>query len=463
MANKRSLRQKMPERPPEERKYDFNEVSKGLTPEQALIEAERCLECKKPKCVAGCPVQVDIPGFIRLIKQKKFTEAADKIKENNFFPAVCGRVCPQENQCEKHCVLAIKEQSVAVGYLERFAADYVRDNIKNDIPAEIKENGIKIAIVGAGPAGLACAGALRLKGYRVTIYEALHKTGGVLTYGIPAFRLPKEIVDNEVAYLQKIGVHIKCNWVIGKIKTIDQLLNKEGFKAVFIASGAGFPSFMEIPGENLNFVYSANEFLTRINLMKAYADYDTPIEVGKRVAVIGGGNTAMDAARAALRLGPDVVYLIYRRSKKEMPARLEEIHHAQAEGIKFIFLTSPVRYESDEHHNVNKVVCLKMKLNEPDESGRRRPVPIKGSEFEIEIDSAVVAIGTHSNPIIPESTPDLPLNKWGYIVADETGKTPKDGVFAGGDIVSGAATVIEAMGAGKTAAESIHKYLTGQK
>ena len=460
MTNKRPDRQKMPERPAEERRHDFCEVPKGLTPEQAITEASRCLECKVPKCVEGCPVRVDIPGFIGLVKQGKFAEAADKIKEDNLLPAVCGRVCPQENQCEKHCILAIKGESVAIGYLERFVADYVRENAKEETETEIKENGIKVAIIGAGPAGLACAGVLRKKGYGVTIFEALHKTGGVLTYGIPAFRLPKEIVENEVGYLKKIGVEIKCNWVIGKIKTIDQLLEEQGFQAVFVASGAGFPSFMGIPGENLNFVYSANEFLTRINLMKAYANYDTPIEVGKRVAVIGGGNTAMDAARSALRLGPEEVYLIYRRSSIEMPARLEEVHHAEAEGIKFMFLTSPVRYEGDDHHNVKKVVCLKMELSEPDESGRRRPVPIAGSEFELEIDSAIVAIGTHSNPIIPESTPDLELNKWGYIVADDTGKTSKIGVFAGGDIVSGAATVIEAMGAGKTAAEAIDKYLS---
>lgn len=457
MNNRFTDRQAMPEQPADKRRKNYEEVNLGFTEEQAMQEAARCLECKKPVCVTGCPVRVDIPTFIGLIKQGKFLEAAARIKQDNALPAACSRVCPQENQCEKYCVLGKKGKPVAIGHLERFVADYeAKLGVDDNLPS-IEENGLKVAIVGSGPSGLSCAGDLRRRGYCVTIFEALHKPGGVLTYGIPAFRLPKDIVEREVGYLKKLGVEIKCNWVIGKIKTIDQLF--EEYQAVYVATGAGFPKFMNIPGENLNFVYSANEFLTRINLMKAYAQSDTPIEIGKRVAVIGGGNTAMDAARSALRLGPEKVYLIYRRSREEMPARVEEVHHAEEEGIEFMFLTAPIRYEGDETGRVTKAVCIRMELSEPDESGRRRPVPIADSEFVLDIDSAVVAIGTEANPIIPDSTPGLSINKWGYIIADEGGKTSKEAVFAGGDIVSGAATVIEAMGAGKLAAESIHAHL----
>ncbi len=459
MTNDRfTNRQKMPERPANVRNKDFEEVPIGFDEKLAQIEAARCLECKNPVCVSGCPVSVDIPTFIGLIKQGKYLEAAARIKQDNPLPAACSRVCPQENQCEKYCVLGKKGKPVAIGHLERFVADYEAEHESGGSVPEIKENGMKVAIIGAGPSGLACAGELRRKGYGVTIFEALHRPGGVLSYGIPAFRLPKTIVDREVGYLEKMGVEVKCNYVIGKIKTIDQLF-AEGYRAVYIASGAGFPKFMNIPGENLNYVYSANEFLTRINLMRAYANSDTPIEVGNRVAVIGGGNTAMDAARSALRLGPEKVYLIYRRSREEMPARVEEVHHAEQEGIEFMFLTSPIRYEGDDKSNVTKAVCLRMELSEPDDSGRRRPVPIADSEFEIDVDSVVVAIGTEANPIVPDSTPGLETNKWGYIVADESGHTSKTAVFAGGDIVSGAATVIEAMGAGKKAAAAIDESL----
>lgn len=454
-------RQQMPELDPKERAKIFDEVPRGYTPEQSMAEAVRCLECKQPLCMKGCPVNVTIPDFIKLIKEGKFIEAAYRIKQDNTLPAVCGRVCPQENQCEKYCVLGKKGKPVAIGHLERFVADYeLKYGVLNTVP-EIKENGMKVAIVGSGPSGLTCAGELRKKGYSVVIFEALHKGGGVLSYGIPEFRLPKSIVDKEVSYLEKIGVEIRYNWVIGKIKTVDQLL-ADGFKAVYIATGAGFPKFMGIPGENLNFVYSSNEFLTRVNLMKAYAKHDTPVEVGKRVAVIGGGNTAMDAARSALRLGTDVVYLIYRRSHEEMPARKEEIHHAEQEGITFMYLTEPVRYEGDANYNVKKAICIKMELGEPDQSGRRRPIPVPGSEFELEVDSVIVAIGTQANPIVPETTPGITKNKWGYIVTDDKGASAQKAVFAGGDIVSGSATVIEAMGAGKIAAESIHKYICEQ-
>lgn len=456
---KKVERQKMPEQAPEKRVKNFTEVPQGFTPEQAQLEASRCLECKQAFCVKGCPVNVKIPDFIKLIKEGKFTEAAWLIKEDNTLPAICGRVCPQETQCEQLCILGKKGEPVAIGHLERFVADYEREVEKEKIKIpEIIENGIEVAVVGAGPSGLTCAGDLRKLGYSVTIFEALHKPGGVLSYGIPEFRLPKKIVEKEVSYLEKLGVKIKYNWVIGKIKTVDQLL-AGGYKAVYIATGAGFPSFMKIPGENFNFVYSANEFLTRVNLMKAYTDYDTPVEVGKRVAVIGGGNTAMDAARSALRLGPEKVYLVYRRSEVEMPARVEEIHHAKQEGVEFLFLTTPIRYEADESFYVKKAVCLRMELGEPDDSGRRRPQPIEGSEFTLDVDSVIVAIGTQANPIIQDSTPDMDANKWGYIVADKDGKTTKEAVFAGGDIVSGAATVIEAMEAGKNAAVVIDDYL----
>ncbi|MFH1379120.1 MAG: NADPH-dependent glutamate synthase [bacterium] len=450
----------MPEQTPEQRKKNFNEVPLGLTAELAVQEAVRCIQCKNPLCRKGCPVNIDIKAFIKLITENKFVEAAQKIKEQNALPAVCGRVCPQEDQCEKACILSKKGNPIAIGYLERFAADFEREQGKFKIPEIHTSSSKKVAIIGAGPSGLTCAGELKLMGHEVHVFEALHTAGGVLSYGIPEFRLPKHIVASEVEYLSRLGVAISCSKVMGKLKNIDQLLT-EGFHAVYIATGAGYPSFMNIPGENLNYVYSANEFLTRINLMKAYKfpEYDTPVEIGDNAAVIGGGNTAMDAARTALRLGPKKVYLIYRRSFEEMPARIEEIHHAQDEGIEFLILAAPVKYIGDEHLNVKKAVCIKMELGEADASGRRRPAPIPGSEFELDVSSVVVAVGTKANPIIPESTPDLKLNKWGYIEADQTGQTSKKAVFAGGDIVSGAATVIEAMGAGKIAAKSIDMYL----
>lgn len=459
MADKKK-RVIMPEQAPEIRRKNFNEVPLGFTPEEAVEEASRCIQCKDPKCREGCPVNIDIKAFIQLIKEKKFIESAPKIKEENALPAICGRVCPQEDQCEKTCIIGIKEEPVAIGYLERFAADFERQQGDVFIPRIHTSTGKKVAIIGSGPSGLTCAGELRLLGHEVVIFEALHTAGGVLSYGIPEFRLPKAIVAGEVDYLKKMGVAVHYNKVIGKIKDIDTLFN-EGFHAIYIATGAGYPRFMNIPGENLNYIYSGNEFLTRVNLMKAYLfpEYDTPVEVGNIVAVIGGGNTAMDCARSALRLGPKKVYIIYRRSNEEMPARIDEIHHAEEEGIEFILLAAPVEYIGDENMNVKKARCIRMKLGEPDSSGRRRPVPIPGSEFEIEVDSVIVAIGTRANPIVPDSTPGLHLTNRGYIISDEQGKTSRAGVFAGGDIVSGAATVIEAMGAGKRAAQSINEYI----
>jgi glutamate synthase (NADPH/NADH) small chain len=453
-------RQKMPEQKPEERIKNFNEVPYGYTPELAKLEASRCLQCKKPTCVTGCPVEVKIPEFIKLILEDDFIGAAKKIKETNSLPAVCGRVCPQENQCEKVCVLGKKEEPVAIGRLERFAADWEREK-GVELPEIQPPNGKKVAIVGSGPAGLTCAGDLIKLGYDVTIFEALHKPGGVLVYGIPEFRLPKAIVQAEVDFLLKLGVKLELNYIIGRTKTVDDLF-KEGFSAVFLGLGAGLPQFMNIPGENLAGIYSANEYLTRSNLMKAYLfpEYDTPIVRGKNVAVIGGGNVAMDSVRTALRLGAENAYIIYRRSREEMPARAEEIHHAEEEGVKFYFLTLPVEYIGNEEGRVTKMKCIKMELGEPDESGRRRPIPIKGSEFFIDVDTVIVAIGTSAQPLVPSTTPGLQVNKRGYIVVDEaTGKTSREGVYAGGDIVTGSATVIEAMGAGKRAAKAIHEYL----
>jgi len=455
-------RQKMPEQDPKVRAKNFDEVPFGYTPDLAKLEASRCLQCKKPSCVEGCPVSIDIPGFIKLILEEDFIGAARKLKEMNSLPAVCGRVCPQEDQCEKVCILGKKGDPVAVGRLERFAADYEQANGKFVMPPMAPPTGKKVAAVGSGPAGLTLAGDLIKKGHKVTIFEALHKSGGVLVYGIPEFRLPKAIVQAEVDYLQKLGVEVKTNMVIGKIYTIDELM-ANGYNAVFLGLGAGLPTFMNIPGENLNGVYSANEYLTRSNLMKAYLfpKYDTPIAKGKNVAVLGGGNVAMDAARTALRLGADNVYIVYRRSKKELPARIEEVHHAEEEGIQFHFLTLPVRMIGNEDGWICGMECQRMELGEPDESGRRRPIPIPSSEFILEVDMVVVAIGTGANPLIPSTTPDLKTNKWGYIVADpETGATSKKGVYAGGDIVTGSATVILAMGAGRKAGEAIHKYLT---
>ena len=456
-------RQKMPEQEPKVRAKNFNEVPFGYTPELAQLESSRCLQCKKPKCIEGCPVEIDIPAFIKLINEGDFDGSARKLKERNSLPAVCGRVCPQEDQCEKVCIVGKKDQPVAVGRLERFAADWERTKGEVTIPEKAPATGKKVAVVGSGPAGLTLAGDLILKGHEVTIFEALHKTGGVLIYGIPEFRLPKDIVQSEVNYLEKLGVKVECNCVIGRIETVDELLKE--YNAVFLGLGAGLPQFLNVPGENYCGIYSANEYLTRSNLMKAYLfpKYDTPIARGKNVAVFGAGNVAMDSARTALRLGADTVRIIYRRSRDEMPARIEEVHHAEEEGVQFYLLTAPTKFLGNDNGWVTGVECLKMELGEPDDSGRRRPVPIKGSEFQLECDLAVVAIGAGPNPLLPTQTQGLELNKRGYIVADlETGKTTKPGVWAGGDIVTGSATVILAMGAGRKAANSIHDYLMNQ-
>ena len=455
-------RQKMPEQEPQKRIRNFEEVPLGYSEQTAIIEAKRCIQCTKPGWVGGCPVDVQIPEFIKEIAEGRFIEAALKLKETNGLPAVCGRVCPQEDQCEKECVLGKKGEPVAVGRLERFAADYERNAGKVSIPPAVKSNGKKIAVAGAGPAGLTIAGDLVKLGYDVTIYEALHKAGGVLVYGIPEFRLPKAIVEAEVEYLRKLGVKIETNFVIGRTKTIDELFT-EGFNAVFIGVGAGAPVFMNIPGENLSGIYSANEYLTRSNLMKAYLfpEYDTPIVRGKRVAVVGGGNVAMDSVRTALRLGAERAMIIYRRTEVEMPARKEEVHHAQEEGVEFMMLHNPVEYIGNEAGWVTGMKCIKMELGEPDASGRRSPVPIKDSEFLIDVDTVVVAVGTMANPIVPATTTGLEVNKKGYIVTkDESGLTSREGIYAGGDIVTGSATVILAMGAGRKAANAIHEYLS---
>jgi len=469
MENKTSKtpRQKMPEQDPKQRTKNFEEVALGYTEEQALLEASRCLQCKKPLCVSGCPVRIDIPGFIKLILDKNYEAAAKKIKETNSLPSVCGRVCPQEIQCEKVCVVGKKSASVAIGRLERFAADYERKK-KVDSPTKkgtvpfFPFNNKRVAVVGSGPAGLTVAGELVKKGYGITIFEALHKAGGVLMYGIPEFRLPKKILEEEIGSLIKLGVKIETNVVIGRTLTIDDLF-KEGFDAVFIGVGAGLPNFLNIEGENLNGIYSSNEFLTRINLMKAYLFplYDTPVNIGKDVAVFGGGNVAMDSARSALRLGPNNVYVIYRRGKDEMPARKEEIHHAEEEGIKFLFLTNPLKFIGDVDGNLIEVECEKMELGEPDASGRRRPIPIKNSSFRIKIDTGIVAIGNRANPLVPSTTKGLVITEKGYIPVDEvTCRTNMEKIYAGGDIVKGEATVILAMGDGRKAAISIDKYLS---
>jgi glutamate synthase (NADPH/NADH) small chain len=455
-------RQKMPEQDPQKRVRNFEEVPIGYSEETAMVEAKRCIQCKKPSCVGGCPVDVRIPDFIKDIAEGRFIEAAWKLKETNGLPAVCGRVCPQEDQCEKVCILGKKGEPVAIGRLERFAADFERNAGKISIPPAVKSNGKKIAVAGAGPAGLTIAGDLVKLGYDVTIFEALHKAGGVLVYGIPEFRLPKSIVEAEVEYLRKLGVKIETNFVIGRTKTIDELF-AEGFNAVFIGVGAGAPVFMNIPGENLMGIYSANEYLTRSNLMKAYLfpEYDTPIIRGKKVAVVGGGNVAMDSVRTALRLGAERAMIIYRRTEVEMPARKEEVHHAQEEGVEFLMLHNPVEYIGNEAGWVTGMKCIKMELGEPDESGRRSPVPIKDSEFVIDVDTVVVAVGTMANPIVPATTTGLETNKKGYIVTkDESGLTSREGIYAGGDIVTGSATVILAMGAGRKAANAIHEYLS---
>ncbi len=453
-------RQKMPEQDPIERAKNFYEVSLGYDNDLALLEASRCLHCKKPYCMTGCPVEVDIPDFIEMVKAGDYIGASWKVKEKNSLPRIAGRVCPQESQCESKCVLNKKGKGepCAIGRLERFVADYAAVHSEGKLPGLPKPTGLKVGVVGSGPAGLTLAGALIKKGIAVTVFEALHELGGVLVYGIPEFRLPKAIVRSEVDELRKLGVEFKTNWIIGRIETVDDLLEKRKYDSVFIGSGAGAPLFLKIPGENLNGVYSANEFLTRANLMKAYLfpQADTPVAKGRRVVVFGGGNVAMDSARTALRLGADEVNIVYRRTMEELPARAEEVHHAVEEGVKFKLLTAPVKIVGNETGWAVGVTCQKMQLGEADASGRRRPVPIEGDYFDIECDTIIVAIGNAANPLVPSSTKNLEINKWGNIVADlDTGKTSKDRVWAGGDIVTGAATVILAMGAGRKAALSM--------
>ena len=462
MPNMSMTKLPMPEQDPKVRARNFEEVSYGYTEEMAVEEAQRCLNCKHMPCVSGCPVNVQIPKFISLIAQGKFADACSAIKETSALPAVCGRVCPQETQCEAKCVRGIKGEPVAIGRLERFAADWDMKNGKHETEKPVS-NGHKVAVIGAGPAGLTCAGDLAKKGYEVTIFEAFHKAGGVLVYGIPEFRLPKDIVQKEISNLKEMGVDIETNVVIGKTLTVDELFDEMNFDAVYIGSGAGLPHFMGIEGESLNGVYSANEFLTRINLMKGYKfpEYDTPVYVGKNVAVLGGGNVAMDAARSAKRLGAENVYIVYRRGKEELPARAEEVFHAEEEGIEFKLLQNPTKILGNEDGWVSGMEVIKMELGEPDDSGRRRPVPIEGSEEVIDVDTVVVAIGQTPNPLIRKTTKGLDTNKRGCIIADEeTGKTSKDHVYAGGDVVTGAATVILAMGAGKAAAAAIDEELS---
>ncbi len=460
MPNMSPVKIPMPEQAPDVRNHNFREVALGYTPEMAVEEAKRCLNCKHQPCVAGCPVNVKIPEFIMLVAQGEFEKAYEKIRETNALPAVCGRVCPQESQCEERCVRGIKGEPVAIGRLERFVADWYMENITKKV-LKTPRNGHKVAVIGSGPAGITCAGDLAKLGYDVTIFEAFHVPGGVLVYGIPEFRLPKALVQREIDAVREEGVTILTNMIVGKTITIDEVI-EEGFEAVFVGSGAGLPAFMKIPGENLNGVYSANEFLTRINLMKAYLfpDCDTPVKVGNAVAVVGGGNVAMDAARSAKRLGAEKVYIIYRRSEAEMPARAEEVHHAREEGIIMKLLTNPTQILGDEKGWVNGIECVDMVLGEPDASGRRRPTAKKDSEHVVPVDTVIMSIGTSPNPLIRTTTPGLQVEKWGGIVVnEETGETSKDGVYAGGDAVTGAATVILAMGAGKKAAAAIHEKI----
>jgi len=453
----------MPQREPEERNKDFNEVNQGLDEKTAVKEAMRCLDCANPQCVKGCPVGIDIPSFIKLIEKKKFLESAQKLKETNSLPAVCGRVCPQETQCEELCTLnKATGKPVSIGNLERFVSDYEREGKKVHIPKTPVSTEKKVAVIGSGPGGLTVAGELAKKGHQVTVFEALHVPGGVLAYGIPEFRLPNYILDAEVNYLKKLGVEFKMNFVVGMTRSIEDL-KKEGYEAIYIGTGAGLPNFMSLPGENLIGIYSANEYLTRVNLMRAnqFPEYDTPVFLGEKAVVLGGGNVAMDSVRTAQRLGAKEATIVYRRSRKEMPAREEEVHHAEEEGIKFHFLTNPVRYISDENNRVKAMECIKMELGEPDSSGRRRPIPIEGSEFTMEVDLVVVAIGNSPNPLIGKVTPGLKIGKWGNVEVDwNTMATSLEGVYAGGDIVRGGATVILAMGDARVAAREMHKYLS---
>ena len=465
MEARRDMMVKVPvrEQEPQVRAANFEEVCLGYNKEEAMAEAERCLNCKNAKCIAGCPVAIDIPAFIEEVKKGEIEEAARVIAKASALPAVCGRVCPQETQCEGQCIRGINGEPVSIGKLERFVADWSREH--GFVPeAPEKTNGKKVAVIGSGPCGLTCAGDLAKLGYEVTIFEALHEPGGVLTYGIPEFRLPKEgVVQPEIENVKKLGVKLETNVIIGKSVTIDELMEEEGFQAVFIGSGAGLPKFMGIPGENANGVFSANEYLTRSNLMKAFCDdYDTPLMIGKKVVVVGGGNVAMDAARTALRLGAEV-HIVYRRSEKELPARAEEVHHAKEEGIRFNLLTNPVEILTDENGWVNGIICRRMELGEPDESGRRRPVEKAGSDFRIDADTVIMALGTSPNPLISATTEGLSVNRWKCIIADEAdGKTTKEGVYAGGDAVTGAATVILAMEAGRAGARGIDEYLSGK-
>jgi glutamate synthase (NADPH/NADH) small chain len=460
--------QDMPEQDPVKRRANVNEVATGYTETHARLEALRCLQCKKAPCIKGCPVRIKIRDFVAAISEGDFKKALAVIKENSLLPAVCGRVCPQEVQCQQTCTVGLKfkdpTKAVSIGRLERFVADLDQDN--ESIPAVAAEAGMKVAVIGSGPGGIVAAADTRRAGHDVTVFEAFHKTGGVLVYGIPEFRLPKAIVQKEVDTLTKMGVKIVCNFVVGRTRTIEQLMKEDGFDAVYIGVGAGLPRFMGIEGESLVGVYSANEYLTRANLMRAY-DFgkgsDTPIAHSKKVAVVGGGNVAMDSARTAVRLGAEKVYLVYRRTEKEMPARIEEVHHAKQEGVEFHILQSPKRVIGDENSHVTAIECLKYRLGEPDESGRRRPIPIEGSEFQIEVDTLIIAIGNAANPLIRQTTSGLEFNKWGNIVVDENCKTSMEGVYAGGDIVLGAATVILAMGQGRIAAAAINQYLASRK